>query len=145
MTFEDKKRQLTESLAPIEDPYERFAFVIDFGKEKPRLQEDEKIEAFKVQGCMSNLWLVPEFKEERVRFRCESDSQIVQGMAWVLCDLFSDLPANDVSKADAEFLSELGLTQHLSSNRRNGLSRVMEKIRGYGEAFSRAEADTGNN
>ena len=83
---------------------------------------------------MSQLWIVPAYKEGLCSFKSESDSAIVKGIASLLCDFYSNEKPDDIQKTDADFLSEVGITQHLSPNRRNGLSRIVESIQHFAKS-----------
>ena len=132
-SIEEKRDRIVEEMSLFDDSYERFAYVIEKGKKAEPLPEEYKTEAFRIEGCMSNLWLVPEFKEGLCLYRSDSDSPITRGVAHLLCNLYSGHTPEDVLSVDPVFLSEVGITQHLSSNRRNGLSNVTAKILGYAE------------
>lgn len=134
MTLEDKKRALVEEMTLIPDPYERLGYVVDRGKNTAGLTEDLRIDSFKIEGCMSQLWVVPEFKDGLCFYRSESDSAIVKGIASVLCDFYSEAKPEDIIDVDAGFLGEVGITQHLSPNRRNGLSRIVESIQRFAKS-----------
>ena len=142
MSIETKKQQLRDELSGIDDPYERFAYVIDRGQQAPPLEDTYKTDVFRVEGCMSSLWVVPEFKEGRCFFRAASDSQITQGIANLLCDLYSGETPEDVLSLDPAFLKEVGITQHLSHNRRNGLTQVAVKIQGFARLYAREKAES---
>jgi cysteine desulfuration protein SufE len=83
---------------------------------------------------MSQLWVVPAFNGGLCSFRSESDSAIVKGIAELLCNFYSDATPEEIIAADAEFLGEVGITQHLSPNRRNGLSRIVESIKRFAQS-----------
>jgi len=130
-TIEEKKDRIIEELSLFDDSMERFAYVIDKGKNAPSLESEYKIDAFRIDGCMSNLWLVPEFKDGLCYYRSDSDSPITKGVSYLLCGLYSGHTPEQVLSVDPQFLADVGITQHLSSNRRNGLSNVTNKILGY--------------
>ena len=132
-TITEKRDRIVEEMSLFDDSYERFAYVIEKGKKAEGLSEEYKTDAFRIEGCMSNLWLVPEFKDGLCYYRSDSDSPITHGVAHLLCDLYSGHTPKDVLTVDPVFLSDVGITQHLSSNRRNGLSNVTNKIVGYAE------------
>lgn len=132
--LESKKQQLIEDLSIFPDPYERFTHVVELAREKPDLPDDLRVDAFRVEGCMSQLWLVPELKDGRCFFRADSDSSIVKGMAGILCDFYSDEAPEDVAAVEPDFLDEVGLLRQLTGNRRNGLSKVRERIRRFAES-----------
>lgn len=134
MSLAEKKDALVEEITLIPDPYERLGYIVDRGKKAKGLPEDLRIDSFKIEGCMSQLWVVPEFKEGRCQFHSESDSAIVKGIASLLCDFYSDAAPEEIVKTDAEFLGDVGITQHLSPNRRNGLSRIVESIQRFAKS-----------
>jgi|TARA_B100001248_G_C27056268_1_gene307511 cysteine desulfuration protein SufE len=131
MTLEQKKDALVEEITLIPDAYERLGYIVDRGKKADGLTEDLRIDSFKIEGCMSQLWVVPAYKKGLCSFKSESDSAIVKGIASLLCDFYSEAKPDDIRKTNADFLSEVGITQHLSPNRRNGLSRIVESIQHF--------------
>ena len=134
MTLKQKKDALVEEITLIPDAYERLGYIVDRGKRADGLTEDLRIDSFKIEGCMSQLWVVPAYKEGLCSFKSESDSAIVKGIASLLCDFYSEATPDDIRKTDADFLSEVGITQHLSPNRRNGLSRIVESIQHFAKS-----------
>ena len=134
MTLTEKKNTLVEEITLIPDAYERLGYIVDRGKKAEGLPEDLRIDSFKIEGCMSQLWVVPSFKEGLCGFRSESDSAIVKGIASLLCDFYSEAKPEEIVKTDADFLGEVGITQHLSPNRRNGLSRIVESIQRFAQS-----------
>ena len=138
MTLKDKKDALIEEITLIPDAYERLGYIVDRGKQAAGLSEDLHIDSFKIEGCMSQLWVVPEFKAGRCHFRSESDSAIVKGIAELLCTFYSDAEPAEIVATDAEFLAQVGITQHLSPNRRNGLSRIVDSIQHFAQSCSAA-------
>jgi cysteine desulfuration protein SufE len=134
MTLKQKKDALVEEITLIPDAYERLGYIVDRGKKADGLTEDLRIDSFKIEGCMSQLWVVPAYKEGLCSFKSESDSAIVKGIASLLCDFYSEATPDDIRKTDADFLSEVGITQHLSPNRRNGLSRIVESIQHFAKS-----------
>lgn len=134
MKLENKKQALVEEITLIPDPYERLGYIVDRGKRADGLPEDLRIDSFKIEGCMSQLWVVPSFHDGTCRYRSESDSAIVKGIASLLCDFYSEAKPEDIVQTDADFLGEVGITQHLSPNRRNGLSRIVESIQRFAQS-----------
>ena len=134
MTLKEKQDSLVEEITLIPDAYERLGYIVDRGKKAKALTEDLRIDSFKIEGCMSQLWVVPSFKDGLCSFRSESDSAIVKGIAELLCNFYSDAKPEEIIAADAEFLGEVGITQHLSPNRRNGLSRIVESIQRFAKS-----------
>ena len=134
MTLKEKQDALVEEITLIPDAYERLGYIVDRGKKAAGLTKDLRIDSFKIEGCMSQLWVVPAFNGDLCSFRSESDSAIVKGIAELLCNFYSDATPEEIIAADAEFLGEVGITQHLSPNRRNGLSRIVESIQRFAQS-----------
>ena len=133
MSIEEKRDQIVEELIPFEDHLERLTYVIDRAKDLPGLADDYKIETFLIKGCVSQLWIFPSFKDGKCYFQADSEASITKGTASLLCDLYSDEEPEDIVRLEPDFLADVGITQHLSPNRRNGLTGVREKIRAYAQ------------
>ena len=106
-------------------------YAVDKAKRTPHLPPEFRTDAFRVEGCLSNLWFVPEFRDGLCWFRVDGDSHIVRGIAILLAEFYSGHSCSEILEQDPTFLSEVGITQHLSPNRRNGLSRLWDKIRTF--------------
>lgn len=133
MSIEEKRDQIVEELMPFEDHLERFTYIIDRAKSLDSLGEEYKIETFLIKGCVSQLWIFPQFKEGKCQFKADSDATITKGTAGLLCELYSDETPEDIVRLEPDFLADVGITQHLSPNRRNGLTGVREKIKAYAQ------------
>ena len=126
----------------LDDWEDRYRYVIERGKALPPLEEELRVPATKVEGCASQVWLMPEIEGEGpgavFRFRGDSDAMIVRGLIAVLMALFNGLTVEEVLKVDAAGeLARLGLDDHLSAQRSNGLRAMVERIRALaGEAAS---------
>ena len=136
MNLKEKKKSLIAEITLIPDAYERLGYIVDSGKNAEGLPEDLRIDTFKIEGCMSQLWVVPEFKNGLCHYQSESDSAIVKGIANLICDFYSGALPQEIVDTSADFLSEVGITQHLSPNRRNGLSRIVESIQRFAKSCS---------
>jgi cysteine desulfuration protein SufE len=133
MKLEDKKRELQAALRAIRDPQERLGWLVERARLRPLMPAELRVEANRVHGCLSRLWLVMEFHDGVCRFQSESDSLIVKSIAGVLCDLYSDQTPQEIVSITPEFLAELGINQHLTPNRRNALSSVWDRIREFAQ------------
>lgn len=127
----DTKQELIEELQYIEDPQERFAYIIDRAKDQQPLDEAFKIDEFLIKGCVSLLWLHPRYEEGKCYFQTDADAMITKGIAGMVAELYSGGTPEEVLAEDASFLGDLGITQHLSPNRRNGLSSLIGKCHAY--------------
>jgi cysteine desulfuration protein SufE len=129
MTFD----ALIEDFALLDDWEDRYRYVIELGKALPALPESEKIDATKVRGCASQVWLVSETGngvDPVLRFRGDSDAHIVRGLIGVLFTLYSGRRASEILAIDAEAsLARLGLREHLTSQRSNGLTAMVQRMR----------------
>ena len=130
----DAFEEIAETFEFLEDWEDRYRYVIDLGKAMPELEEAFRVPATKVDGCASQVWLLPEIEgqgaEATFRFRGESDAMIVRGLIAVLGALYNGLPVGEVLKVDAGGeMARLGLNEHLSSQRSNGLRAMVERIR----------------
>ena len=124
--FED----LVETFEFLDDWEDRYRHVIDMGKAMPPLEDALRVPATKVDGCASQVWLVPQIKDGTFTFRGESDAMIVRGLIAVLLALYNNQPVADVVKTDAVAeLGRLGLNDHLSAQRSNGLRAMVDRSR----------------
>ena len=122
--------EIVETFDFLDDWEDRYRHVIDMGKAMPALDEALKVPATKVDGCSSQVWLVPLPNDGVFHFRGDSDAMIVRGLVAILGALYDGVPMDQVGKIDAAAeLGRLGLTDHLSAQRSNGLRAMVERIR----------------
>ena len=139
--FED----IAETFDFLDDWEDRYRHVIELGKAMPELDPAFRVPATKVEGCASQVWLLPRIEGQgpgaRFDFQGESDAMIVRGLIATLHALYSGLTAAEVLKVDAAAeLARLGLDQHLSAQRSNGLRAMVERIRALAETAAQAAA-----
>ena len=119
----------------LEDWEDRYRHVIELGRGMDPLDDALKVPATKVDGCASQVWLHPVIEGGRFRFDGDSDAMIVRGLIAVLRALYNDLPVGEVARVDAGAeLARLGLQEHLSAQRSNGLRAMIERVRGVAAA-----------
>lgn len=124
--FED----IVETFEFLDDWEDRYRHVIDMGKAMEPLEDALRVPATKVDGCASQVWLVPRIDGDVFTFRGESDAMIVRGLIAVLIALYNGQPVNEINKIDAAAeLGRLGLNDHLSAQRSNGLRAMVDRIR----------------
>ncbi|CUH39115.1 Cysteine desulfuration protein SufE [Jannaschia seosinensis] len=127
---QERFEELVETFAFLDDWEDRYRHVIDMGRAFPPLDDALKVPATKVEGCASQVWLHPRVAEGQFDFAGESDAMIVRGLIAVLHDLYGGLPVGEVPQVDAAAeLGRLGLDEHLSSQRSNGLRAMVKRIR----------------
>lgn len=131
--FED----ISENLSYLDNWEDRYRYIIELGQALPPLGEDEKSAENKVHGCVSQVWLVSERDGARLSYRGESDAMIVRGLVAVLVALYSGRPADEIAATDAiAIFDELGLREHLTTQRSNGLVAMVNRIRGEAQALA---------
>lgn len=129
--FED----IADTFEFLDDWEDRYRHVIELGRAMPQLDPVFKVPATKVNGCASQVWLVPEIMDGEFRFAGDSDAMIVKGLIAVLAALYNGLPVAEVARVDAPGeLGRLGLNDHLSAQRSNGLRAMVERIRAVANA-----------
>jgi cysteine desulfuration protein SufE len=121
---------IVEEFDLLGDWEERYRYLIDMGKALPDMPEQERTDLNKVKGCVSQVWLVTERDGDTLRFRADSDAHIVRGLAALLLRLYSGRTADEILSVDArEVLQTIGLSEHLSPQRSNGLASMIGRIR----------------
>jgi len=128
-----KRDALLTRLGAFRHPQERLQWLVEQARLRPPLPAELKTDAHRVPGCLANLWLVADAREGRCHFACDSDSHIVRAVAGLLCDFYSGAAPAEIFALPPDFLEQVGINQHLTANRRNVLSRVWERIRGFAE------------
>lgn len=139
MTQPQPFQDIAENLSFLDDWEDRYRYLIELGQALPKLDEAERTADNKIHGCVSQVWLVaePELVDgvPGLKFRGESDAMIVQGLVAVLLALYSDRPAGEIAETDAIALfDELGLREHLTTQRSNGLVAMVGRIRNEARA-----------
>ena len=133
MFLADKLQLVVDDLAPLEDPHDRLAALVDRSKRTPPLPASERVEANRVHGCVSVVWLIGEVRDDRCYFRGEAESPIVRALVIFLSDFFTGAPVNEVATSDLEPLEALNVLRNLSPTRRNGLVAVRRAIRAFAQ------------
>lgn len=127
---DDRLDDLVDEFSFLDDWEERYRHVIDLGRSVPALADDERIDAAKVRGCASQVWLVSNARDELIHFRGQSDAAIVQGLLAILLRLYSGRTAPEILSLDAQAaFASLGLGDALSPQRSNGLKAMALRIR----------------
>jgi cysteine desulfuration protein SufE len=131
MNLAEKQVQLTVRLTALNNGQDRLAFLVEQARQRPPLAPELRTEANLIPGCLAKLWFVAAFRAGRCFFCCDSDSLVVNAIAGLLCELYSGHSPAEILAHDPGFLAPLGITQHLTPNRRNALSKVWERIRQF--------------
>jgi cysteine desulfuration protein SufE len=136
----ERVSQVKARFLQFKDWEDRYKELINLGKQLPSYPEEKREEKFKVKGCQSQVWLCPEFKEGRVYFHADSDAVLVKGIVGVLVSVYSDSTPDEILSTSPDFLKEVGITEHLSMNRSNGLAAMMKQIQMYAVVFKSMSA-----
>lgn len=134
-TIEQKQAAIVAEFQAIADWRERYRHIINLGRELPELSEDLRIDRYKVKGCQSQVWLIASLEDGRVHFQADSDAAIVRGLVAIVVRVFSGHTPDEIIAARPTFVDEIGLSEHLSQTRANGLSAMLRQIRLYAAAF----------
>jgi cysteine desulfuration protein SufE len=128
MNLAEKQVELTSQLAALKNGQDRLALLVERAKQRPSLVPELRVAENQIPGCLAKLWFVPRFRDGKCLFDCDSDSLVVKAIAGLLCEFYSGHAPAEILAHDPGFLAPLGITQHLTPNRRNALSKVWERI-----------------
>ena len=137
MTINEIQDEIIEEFSGFDDWMDKYQLLIDLGNEQEPLDEKYKTEQNLIDGCQSRVWLVADFADGKIHFSAESDALIVKGIVALLIRVLSDHTPQEILDADLYFIDEIGLKEHLSPTRSNGLVAMVKQIRMYALAFSK--------
>ena len=135
MTIYEQQDEVIEEFSELDDWMDRYQLLIDLGEEQEPLPDNEKTEQNLIDGCQSRVWLVCDENNGILTFRAESDALIVKGIVSLLIRVVSGHTPQEILDADLYFIREIGLTEHLSPTRSNGLLAMIKQMRMYALAF----------
>lgn len=142
MAIEERIHNLRDQFASFSDWEARYSHLISLGKKLDPYPEKFRLEENKVKGCQSQVWLYAEFKDGLLLFYGDSDASIVKGIIAVLLSVYNQASPGDILKTSPQFLEDIGLKQHLSMSRANGLSAMVKQISFYALAY-KAKSEMG--
>ena len=134
-TINEIQDEIIEEFSGLDDWMDRYQLLIDMGGETEPLPDSDKVEQNLIDGCQSRVWLVCDEKEGRLYFRAESDALIVKGIVTLLIRVLSGYTPDEILDADLYFIEKIGLREHLSPTRSNGLLAMLKQMRAYAMAF----------
>ena len=138
-TINDIQDEIIEEFDGFTDWLDRYALIIDIGNAVPPLDEQYKTPDNLIDGCQSRVWLQADYADGKVHFEADSDAIIVKGIIAMLVRVLSDRTPQEILDADLYFIDAIGLHDHLSPTRSNGLLAMLKQIRAYALAFSLKE------
>jgi cysteine desulfuration protein SufE len=137
MTISEKGQSLVEDFSFMEDWTEKYQYLIDLSKNLAPMDNKFKVEENIIKGCQSKVWLKASFENELINFQADSDAIISKGIVAILLSVLNDRKPNEILNADLSFIDQIGLKEHLSPNRANGLSSMLKQIKFYALAYSK--------
>ncbi len=135
MTINQIQDEIIEEFSDIEDWMDRYAYIIDLGNALPPIDEKYKTPAHIIEGCQSRVWLNAEMNGDKVVYTADSDAIIVKGIISLLIKVLSEHTPDEILNAELYFIDKIGLSEHLSPTRSNGLVAMVKQIRMYALAF----------
>ena len=135
LSIEEKQNELIEQFEFLEDWTDKYEHIIALGKSLNKIDEEFKTDEYLIKGCQSNVWLHAELKDGAIYFSADSDAIITKGLISLIVRIFSGQGAQEIIEADLSFIDNIGLREHLSPTRSNGLLNMVKQIKFYALAF----------
>jgi cysteine desulfuration protein SufE len=135
MTIQEIQDEIIEEFSELDDWMDRYQLLIDLGNEQEPLDEKYKTESNLIDGCQSRVWLQADYRDGKLWFTAESDALIVKGIVSLLIRVLSGHTPQEILDADLYFIERIGLREHLSPTRSNGLLAMVKQMRAYAMAF----------
>lgn len=139
MTINELQDNVIEEFSAFDDWMDKYALLIDLGNTLPPLEEKYKTESNLIEGCQSRVWLQADYENGKLIFKGESDAVIVKGIVSLLINVLSDHTPQEILDSDLYFIEKIGLKEHLSPTRSNGLVAMVKQMRMYALAFRAKE------
>ncbi|NEW82143.1 MAG: SufE family protein [Mariniphaga sp.] len=140
MTIDEIQQEIVGEFSGFEDWMDKYAYLIEIGNEMTPIDAKYKIENNLIRGCQARVWLNQEFKDGKIKFEAESDALIVKGLVALLLRIYSDRTPKEILESEPRFIDEIGLRQHLSPTRSNGLLAMVKQMKLYALAYEKISA-----
>lgn len=140
MKIQESSRSIVTEFENFDDWMDKYNYLIELGKSLPMIDEKNKVESNLISGCQSRVWLHSEFDGQYVYYTADSDAVITKGIANLLIRVFSGHTPQEILDASTEFIKDIGLTEHLSPTRSNGLMSMIKQIKLYALAYKTKQA-----
>ncbi|CAM1369992.1 Fe-S metabolism protein SufE [Tenacibaculum soleae] len=131
MTIKEIQEEIIDEFSMFEDWMERYEYIIDLGKSLPLINDTYKLDENLIKGCQSKVWLYSELKNNTIEFTADSDAILTKGIVALLLRVFSNQSPQAIIEAKTDFIDEIGLKEHLSPTRANGLVSMIKQIKMY--------------
>lgn len=139
MTIQEIENKITDEFGLFDDWMDKYNYIIDMGKTLPMVDKKYKTDQYIISGCQSRVWLSAELEEGKVIFKADSDAIITKGIINLLIRVLSNQSPDDIIKTDLGFLDQIGLKEHLSPTRSNGLTSMIKQMKLYALVFKAKE------
>ncbi len=136
MTIKEIQEEIIDEFSMFEDWMERYEYIIDLGKSLPMIDKEYKTDDNLIKGCQSKVWLHAEKNDDKIIFSSESDAILTKGMIALLLRVYSNQTSEAILNTETTFIDEIGLKEHLSPTRANGLVSMVKKIKLYALGLS---------
>ncbi|MFT5217255.1 MAG: cysteine desulfuration protein SufE [Glaciecola sp.] len=135
MTIKDIQEEIIEEFAMFDDWMQRYEYMIELGKSLPLIDEQYKTNDNLIKGCQSKVWVHGELNDDKIEFTADSDAIITKGIVAILIRVFSNQHPTAILETNTDFIDEIGLKEHLSPTRANGLVSMIKQIKMYAIAY----------
>ena len=136
MKIKDIQEEIIDEFGIFDSWMDKYEYIIELGKNVPKISEDDKIDENIIKGCQSKVWLHAKKSNGLVQFYADSDALITKGIISLLLRVLSNQKPSDIIQANLDFIDKIGLRQHLSVNRANGLNNMIKKIKFYAIGYN---------
>lgn len=136
MTINEIQDQIIEDFSFFDDWMEKYEYIIDLGKSLPLIDEAYKLDENLIKGCQSRVWLHAESRDNKIVFTADSDAVITKGIIGLLVQVLNNQNAEEIAKSELYFIDKIGLKEHLSPTRSNGLLSMVKQMKIYGLALA---------
>lgn len=137
-TINDIQEEIIEEFSVFDDWMDKYQLIIDLGNEQPKLDDQYKTDDNLIDGCQSRVWLHAEYVDGKIIFQADSDAIITKGLIGLLIRVWSGQTPQNIIDSDLHFIDKIGLTEHLSPTRSNGLLSMIKEMKIYALAFAKA-------
>ncbi len=131
MTIKEIQEEIIDEFSMFEDWMERYEYIIELGKSLPIIADEYKLDENLIKGCQSKVWMHSEIDTDKIKFTADSDAILTKGIVALLLRVYSDQTPKAILEADTNFIDEIGLKEHLSPTRANGLVSMVKQIKMY--------------
>ena len=135
MTIKEIQEEIIDEFSMFDDWMGRYEYIIDLGKSLPLINDTYKLDENLIKGCQSKVWLYSELQEDTINFTADSDAILTKGIVALLLRVYSEQKPEDILIAETSFIDEIGLKEHLSPTRANGLVSMIKQLKMYAIAY----------